>query len=342
MRGGRILTSLRMHTRKKLQVFVSSTYADLREERQAAVEAILTAGHIPAGMELFAAGDESQMQVIRKWIEESDVFLLILGGRYGSVEPVSGKSYVHLEYEHALVTGKPVFAVVIESDHLEERVKALGTKAVETEHSRELRAFREHVLQRIVRFWCDPRDIKLAILETLPDYAGREDLVGWRRVDTLVDYANVAEQLAQLSRENTELREAVAKAKHAVASDPFAGLSFDEMYALLAARRVDLSKFTQDEQGRLRRIAEVFGDGEIGLVHVFFLMSKGFLKSVRVPTGSPRLQCCEPLSEYGLLHWVAADDRGTKWGFNAAGHKFFMRLLLERNGLTAEQYRDTA
>lgn len=77
---------------KKLQVFVSSTYADLRMERQAAVEAILTAGHIPAGMELFAAGDESQMEAIKRWIEESDVYLLILGGRYGSIDKNSGQS----------------------------------------------------------------------------------------------------------------------------------------------------------------------------------------------------------------------------------------------------------
>ena len=74
-----------MTPKKKLQVFVSSTYSDLRDERQAAVEAILTAGHIPAGMELFAAGDQSQMEVIKRWIDESDVFLLILGGRYGSM-----------------------------------------------------------------------------------------------------------------------------------------------------------------------------------------------------------------------------------------------------------------
>ena len=79
--------------KRKLQVFVSSTYTDLKEERQAAVEAILNAGHIPAGMELFAAGDQSQWHVIQDWIRESDVYLLILGGRYGSVEPSSGKSY---------------------------------------------------------------------------------------------------------------------------------------------------------------------------------------------------------------------------------------------------------
>lgn len=331
-----------MHARKKLQVFVSSTYADLGDERQAAVEAILTAGHIPAGMELFAAGDESQMQVIRRWIEESDVFLLILGGRYGSIEPVSQKSYVQLEYEHAIASGKPMFAVVVEAEHVEERVKVLGTKAVETEHSGKLRELREQVLQRIVRFWRDPRDIKLAIHETLPEFANRDDLVGWRRVDTNIDYANVAEQLAQLARENAELREVVAKAKRATASDPFAGLSFDEMYTLLAAQRVDHAKFPEAEQERLRQIAHVFGDNDIGLVHVFFMMSTGFLHSARIPRGSPRFGCCEPLSEYGLLKWVAADGNGTKWSFNEAGHKFFMRLLLERNGLTAQQYRDTA
>lgn len=54
---------------KKLQVFVSSTYTDLIEERQAAVEAILDAGHIPAGMELFKAGNESQLKTIYKWID---------------------------------------------------------------------------------------------------------------------------------------------------------------------------------------------------------------------------------------------------------------------------------
>src|SRR5215211_737347 len=102
-----------MSQKKKLQVFVSSTYQDLREARQAAVEAILSAGHIPAGMELFAAGDESQMKVIERWIDESDVFLLILGGRYGSIEPISGKSYIHLEYEYAVSKEKPLFAVVI-------------------------------------------------------------------------------------------------------------------------------------------------------------------------------------------------------------------------------------
>jgi hypothetical protein len=64
-----LLREIDISSKKKFQVFVSSTYTDLLEERQAAVQAILTAGHIPAGMELFAAGDEAQMDVIKRWID---------------------------------------------------------------------------------------------------------------------------------------------------------------------------------------------------------------------------------------------------------------------------------
>ena len=102
---------------KKIQVFISSTYTDLIEERQAAVEAILDAGHIPAGMELFKAGNESQLKTIYKWIDESDVYMLILGGRYGTVEPKSEKSYTQLEYEYALSKNIPVFSVVINNSY---------------------------------------------------------------------------------------------------------------------------------------------------------------------------------------------------------------------------------
>jgi hypothetical protein len=148
-----------MAQKKKLQVFVSSTYEDLREERQAAVEAILTAGHIPAGMELFAAGDQSQMDVIKRWIDESDAFLLILGGRYGSIDPVTKKSYIQLEYEYAQDKGKPFFAVVIDDNHLEEKVRSKGSKVLEGSYPQQLKDFRKTVRTKLVKMWSDPRDM---------------------------------------------------------------------------------------------------------------------------------------------------------------------------------------
>src|SRR5579862_2881213 len=137
--------------RKRLQVFVSSTFSDLIPERQAAVEAILSSGHIPAGMELFSASNESQMEVIKQWIDESDVYMLILGGRYGSVEPKSEKSYTQLEYEYALSVKKPLFACVVKKEAHERRVKEFGTRVVEAERPQLLRTFREDVMTRMVK-----------------------------------------------------------------------------------------------------------------------------------------------------------------------------------------------
>src|SRR6476660_1470250 len=189
-----------MHERR-LQVFVSSTYIDLREERQAAVEAVLMAGHVPAGMELFAAGDQSQMEVIRQWIADSDVFLLILGGRYGSIDPATGKSYVHLEYEHATSLGKPLFACVLDEGALEKRLREHGSEVIERSHPDKLELFRQQVLSKIVRFWSDAKDIKLAIHESLGNIARRSDLRGWIRGEHAVNTGPLAEELARLVKE---------------------------------------------------------------------------------------------------------------------------------------------
>jgi hypothetical protein len=46
------------------------------------------------------------MNVIRRWIDESDIYMLILGGRYGSIDPKSQMGYIELEYRYALEKSK--------------------------------------------------------------------------------------------------------------------------------------------------------------------------------------------------------------------------------------------
>ena len=229
---------------KRLQVFVSSTFTDLKNERQAAVEAILSAGHIPAGMELFTAGDESQMEVIKQWIDESDAYLLILGGRYGSVEPKTGKSYTQLEYEYALQLGKPLFACVANEAALEKRVKQYGTTVIERENPQKLEEFRTCVKERMVRFWDDSKDIKIAVGETLSQFARREDLVGWVRPSHTANMPALADEMARLSRENAELRLELSSKRGEV---NFGGVGFSELKKILETK--DLLGFL--EQHRL-------------------------------------------------------------------------------------------
>ncbi len=198
--------------KKRLQVFVSSTFTDLIQERQAAVEAILTAGHIPAGMELFTAGDESQMEVIKQWIDESDVYLMILAGRYGSIEPNTGKSYTHLECEYAVEQNKPLFACVINEPALDERVKTQGKDCIETKNPKLFKEFKKLVQSKLVRFWDDKKDIKIATGETLSHFSRKEDLKGWVREGDEVNAPALADEITRLSKENSELRTQVSGA----------------------------------------------------------------------------------------------------------------------------------
>lgn len=221
--------------KKRLQVFVSSTYADLIEERQAAVEAILTAGHIPAGMELFAAGDESQLEVIKQWIDESDIYLLILGGRYGSVEQSSGKSYTQIEYEYAVAKQKPLFACVIKDDAIEEKVKRHGREVVELNEPQKLKSFRELVTSKVVRFWSDTKDIKLAVIEKLAELTRNPELIGWVRQPS--NWSQITTELSRLSEENAQLRVQVANSQIATGID----LTFENICSEL--ERKDLLKF---------------------------------------------------------------------------------------------------
>ncbi|MBT2339069.1 MULTISPECIES: DUF4062 domain-containing protein [Pseudomonas] len=195
--------------KRKLQVFISSTYTDLIDERQAAVGAILKSGHIPAGMELFTAGDRSQMETINDWIDQSDVYMLILGGRYGSIESSTNLSYTELEFDYAVAQNKPMFSVVIKEEALERKVRDCGTNYLEKDNPKELKAFREKALGRISSFFDDLKDIKLCVYESLSDYAGRGELTGWVSASEIVDTKPLFEEIKKLSDENNELKEII-------------------------------------------------------------------------------------------------------------------------------------
>jgi hypothetical protein len=233
----------------KLQVFISSTYTDLIAERQAAVEAILKAGHIPAGMELFTAGDRSQWEVIQRWIIDSDIYMIILGGRYGSIEPDSGLSYTELEYDFAVSSGKPYFAVVIDEDALEEKVKSLGSIVLEKDHPNKLKAFREKVLSKLSSFYEDAKDVKLAVLETVPQLAAEYGLKGWVRATEIPDTKALADELSRLHAENQKLREKLTSQAKQLdkknRSAPALEKEFAELLELLSTTNIDMSTAKQ-------------------------------------------------------------------------------------------------
>ncbi|WP_257225467.1 DUF4062 domain-containing protein [Acinetobacter sp. YH12072] len=193
--------NIKMSSAKKYQVFISSTYTDLLDERQAAVEAILQAGHIPAGMELFTSSNQSQWDIIKRWIDESDIYMLILGGRYGSIETKSGKSYTHLEYEYALSIKKPLFVIVIKDEALNQKTVA----QVENQNPEKLKKFKKKVLSSMCEFFIDTKDIQLAVHKCLGKIIQDNDLIGWVRGNQQNE--GLASELVRLNEENRKLRE---------------------------------------------------------------------------------------------------------------------------------------
>lgn len=217
---------------KKLQVFVSSTYTDLTEERQAAVQAILDAGHIPAGMELFRAGNQSQLNTIYKWIDESDVYMLILGGRYGSIEKESDLSYTQLEYEYAIKNHIPVFAVVLNQSFLTSKINVLGlNNVIEQLAPDKYEIFKSFVMSKMIKEVDDCKDIQLAIHSTLNDFMHDSNLSGWIR--------NTKKNVNELFIENKLLKENISQLQNQLAfhNKQLGRFTFSQLYSLLEKKK---------------------------------------------------------------------------------------------------------
>ena len=122
-----------MSSRKKYQVFISSTFTDLKEERKAVTWELLKARHVPVGMEAFSATDDRGWKTITATIDDSDYYVLILAGRLGSKNDALGKSWTQLEYEYAREHGIPVLPFVREDRRITRDQLDTGESAAELE-----------------------------------------------------------------------------------------------------------------------------------------------------------------------------------------------------------------
>jgi Domain of unknown function (DUF4062) len=195
-------------TDKRYQVFVSSTYVDLKDERQRVLKALLDMDCIPAGMEMFPASDEEQFEYIRRIIDASDYYILIIGGRYGTLTS-EGISYTEKEYDYAIDRQKPICAFVhsrpgkIPSE-LTERDPTIAEK---------LSQFRTKVMEsRIVKQWEVASDLPAAVLLSLTHAIKRFPQHGWVRGDT-VSSIQLLTQINELRAENDRLKQSKTKEK---------------------------------------------------------------------------------------------------------------------------------
>jgi hypothetical protein len=192
---------------RRYQVFVSSTFEDLQEERQKALQAVLELKAFPAGMELFPSADDEQWAFIQREIESSDYYVLITAGKYGSLA-AEGISFTEKEYDYAVGLKKYVMSFV---RHDLSKVAA-GQSEMDPERRQKLEAFHRKVKQnKLVRFYTNPHELKAQVMQALMHAFQFQPKEGWvrakhaRRIEDLEEVARLQKDISQLAQERAQL-----------------------------------------------------------------------------------------------------------------------------------------
>ena len=189
-----------MNTR--YQIFVSSTYSDLQKEREHVITELTRIGYIAVGMEQFPATDEEQLEYIQKIIDNSDYYVVVIRGKYGSLAS-DGISFTEKECDYALKTKKPVLAFLFKNPG---QLRVAETDN-DPEKAQKLNAFKKKLEEkRIVRYWEDSSQLGNDIKDSIHDIVRRRPGVGWIRGDQALD-PTVYKELEAERRQNKELRE---------------------------------------------------------------------------------------------------------------------------------------
>jgi hypothetical protein len=188
---------------KRYQVFVSSTYADLQAERRAVTQAVIEMDCIPAGMELFPAVDEQQLQFIKSVIDDCDYYLLIIGGRYGSTTP-EGVSYTEKEYDYAVSRGLKVIALI----HSNPDEIPLGKSEKDPLLREKLEQFRKKVsMGRLVKHWKSADELPGLVTTSLAHTIKMFPAVGWIRANKAAS-EDLLTEINELRKQNAKLQAA--------------------------------------------------------------------------------------------------------------------------------------
>lgn len=197
-----------MNNNKMYQVFVSSTYEDLKEERTKILQALLRIDCIPIGMEYFNAADEDQFTVIKDLISSCDYYVLILGGKYGSIEEISQKSYTQLEYEYAKSQNIPTIAF-FQKDLQTLPGNKLERDAVKKE---KLEKFSNMVKSQLCMAYTNADNLALNVITSLSSLLKKHPSHGWVRGDSVAsNEAN--KRILELQYENETLKKELVSYK---------------------------------------------------------------------------------------------------------------------------------
>lgn len=195
----------RMSMDRRHQVFISSTFADLKDERREIMQSLLEMDCIPAGMEMFPAANEDQMTLIKGVIDQCDYYLVVIGGRYGSMS-AEGISYTEQEYDYAVAQGIPVMGFVpAQPDNIPQ-----GKTDRNDDAAQKLSAFQAKVQTRVTKDYKNADDLGGKVARGLSQLRKAHPRPGWVRGDqamtpeTRTEIAELKAEVEKLKRVRAE------------------------------------------------------------------------------------------------------------------------------------------
>lgn len=187
---------------KRYQVFISSTFTDLKEERRAVQDAVISMGDFPVQMESFPATDQRQMDFIGPLIEQSDYYVLIIGGRYGTVDG-TGLSFTHQEFRYAVEKGVPVLVLVHGKP---DEIASGKTESTDAGRAMLVEFIKEASQDRIRKDWKNIGELQVGVHQALVNAKRSKPRPGWIRGDTITSF-EALEELNEVRKENEKFRE---------------------------------------------------------------------------------------------------------------------------------------
>lgn len=134
---------------------------------------------IPVGMEYFPAADDTQWDFIKKLIDESDYYIVIVAGKYGS-EDEKGISYTQKEYEYAISKAIPIISF------LHSNIENLMSSKTEKDKKKiaKLELFKESVKKKLCKYWTTPQELGAVVSRSISQAKKNYPRTGWIRADS--------------------------------------------------------------------------------------------------------------------------------------------------------------
>ncbi|MDE7227105.1 MAG: DUF4062 domain-containing protein [Treponemataceae bacterium] len=193
----------------RYSVFLSSTFEDLKEIRKELSYELFMNGYMVNNMESFGARNGSVWEVIKESIADSDMLVMVIAGRYGSINPDEGISFTEQEYNYAIENGIPVLVFIRDKN-------AISMADCDTgEKKQKLDTFIKRITdERMVNFWTDTASLRLAVLASLNTEKNNQSVLnkGWIKNSAALEaeYKTVESKLKSVK---TELIKADADTK---------------------------------------------------------------------------------------------------------------------------------